>query len=103
MADLDKMYANRFRLYPGPVREKREVFTRMYEYRLPFKYVNVEVERTCGGGEPHGMELNTVPPGEESTFVYGVKSGAPGGSRRSKSPTSPPNWAVATRRSSGSS
>ena len=81
MPDSDKKYPNRFRLYPGPVREKREVFTRMLEYVLPFKYPNVEVERTCGGGEPHGMELNTMPSGDEDA-VYGSASKEVGGSNR---------------------
>ena len=75
MSQSDEKYPKRFRLYPDPVREKREVFTRMYEYELPFKYANIEVERTCGGGEPHGMEMFTVPPGEESEFVYGATKG----------------------------
>ena len=67
-------YPSRFQLYPDAPQQKREVFTRTYEYELPFKYPNVEVERTCGGGEPHGMEMFTVPPGDEDTFVYGPAS-----------------------------
>lgn len=82
MSDMDKKYPKRFRLFPGPVREKREVFTRMYEYTLPFKYSNIEVERTCGGGEPHGMELNLSPLTDEDTFEYGTKIDGPGGSNR---------------------
>ena len=74
MSNLDEKYPNRFMLYPGPEREKREVFTRMYEYTLPFKYPNVDVERINHGGEPHGMELFTVPPGEEKDFVYAART-----------------------------
>jgi len=66
----DEKYQNRFRYYRDPVREKRELITRVYEYELPFKYPNVEVERIMGGGEPHGMELYAVPPGREEDFVY---------------------------------
>ena len=54
-----------------PVAEKREVFLRTYEYKVPFKYRNIEVERTLVGGEPHGMELFVVPDGLKEDFVYG--------------------------------
>ena len=81
MLDSDKKYPDRFRLYPGLVLEKREVFTRMFEYVLPFKYSNVDVERTCGGGEPHGMELNTMPP-DATDAVYGSETNGIGGSNR---------------------
>ena len=54
-----------------PVAEKREVFLRTYEYRAPFKYRNIEVERTLVGGEPHGMELFVIPDELKEDFVYG--------------------------------
>ncbi len=44
-----------------PVREKRELTLRTYEYRAPFKYTNVELDRSLVGGEPHGIELGIVP------------------------------------------
>ena len=70
MNDSDEQYPNRFKYYHDPVRKKREVRTRLYEYELPFKYPNVEVERVCDGGEPHGMELFNVPPGRMEDYVY---------------------------------
>lgn len=54
-----------------PVAEKREITLRTYEYKAPFKYSNIEVERTLVGGEPHGMELFVVPDGMKEDFVYG--------------------------------
>ena len=65
-------YPDRFKYYGDPERTKREIVTRVYEYELPFKYPNVEVERVCDGGEPHGMELYTVPPGKFEDFVFGA-------------------------------
>jgi hypothetical protein len=51
--------------------EKREMVLRTFEYRLPFKYANVQVERALSGGEPHGMEMYAVPDGKKEEFVYG--------------------------------
>lgn len=65
-------YPDRFKYYSDPMRKKREIVTRLYEYELPFKYPNITVERTCDGGEPHGMEMYTVPPGRFDEFVYGA-------------------------------
>ena len=44
--------------YDDPVRPKKELKLKTYEYELPFNYDNVVVERIWQGGETHGMELN---------------------------------------------
>ena len=44
--------------YPDdPVRERNEISLKTFEYKLPFNYLNVDVDREWTGGEPHGMEL----------------------------------------------
>lgn len=69
----DQRYKERFKYWEGDaVRQKRELILRTYEYLLPFKYPNVEVERACVGGEPHGMELFVVPDGSKEDAVYGM-------------------------------
>ena len=46
--------------YDDPVRTKRELCFKTYEYEFPFNYPNVTVVRTYAGQEAHGVELNTV-------------------------------------------
>jgi len=43
--------------YPDGVQGRQELVLRTYEYRHPFNYSNVTVQRAYTGGEPHGMEL----------------------------------------------
>ena len=44
--------------YPDdPVRERNELTLKTFEYKVPFNYLNVDVDREWVGGEPHGMEL----------------------------------------------
>ena len=44
--------------YDDPIRPKKELKLKTYEYELPFNYENVVVQRIWQGGEQHGMELN---------------------------------------------
>ena len=54
--------------YPhDPVREKRELTLRTYEYEFPFNYPNVDVDRVWIGGERHGMELFPIKTTDGST------------------------------------
>ena len=54
--------------YPNdPVREKRELMLRTFEYEFPFNYPNVDVDRVWIGGERHGMELFPIKTTDGST------------------------------------
>ncbi len=61
-----------------PVLERREMQLRTFEYLAPFKYHNVEVERSIIGGEPHGIELETTPPWQlgEQEYARDQEDGA---------------------------
>ena len=73
MSTPESREANKFKYWEAyPVLEKREMVLRTYEYRVPFKYTNVEVERSIIGGEPHGFELAVVPDGMLEDAVYGT-------------------------------
>ena len=43
--------------YPDAVQTREELIMRTYEYRFPFNYPNMTVERRYAGGEFHGVEL----------------------------------------------
>ena len=47
MSELDERYPDRFKYFSDPVRKKREIHTRLYEYELPFKYPNADMELEC--------------------------------------------------------
>ncbi len=65
-------YDEAFRYWEAyPVLEKREMRLRTFEYLTPFKYENVDVERSLVGGEPHGFELAVVPPWRLGQQDYG--------------------------------
>ena len=73
MSTPESREANKFLHWEDyPVREKRKMMLRTYEYCVPFKYPNIEVERSIIGGEPHGFELGVVPDGMLEDFVYGT-------------------------------
>ena len=47
--------------YPDePVQERKEISLRTYEYKVPFNYLNIDVDRVWTGGEKHGMELYAI-------------------------------------------
>ena len=61
--------------YPNdPVREKRELTLRTYEYEFPFNYPNVDVDRVWIGGERHGMELFPIKTTDGSTASTQIPS-----------------------------
>ena len=43
--------------YDDPVQEPEELILKTFEYRMPFNYRNVTVNREYKGGEVHGVEL----------------------------------------------
>ena len=54
--------------YPDdPVRERHELTLKTYEYKLPFNYTNIDVDRVWVGGEKHGMELYAIKTTDGST------------------------------------
>ena len=74
MEDRRERETDKFKYWEAyPVLERREMILRTYEYKVPFKYANVEVERIVLGGEPHGMELFVIPDGMKKDFVFGSK------------------------------
>ena len=44
--------------YDDPVRPKKELKLKTYEYEMPFNYENIVLERIWRGGEFHGVEMN---------------------------------------------
>ncbi len=46
--------------YPDEVMEKEELITRTFQYRHPFNYENVTVDRIYNCGEFHGLEMNPI-------------------------------------------
>ena len=59
--------------YPDdPVKERHELELKTYEYKVPFNYSNIEVERVWVGGEPHGMELFAIKPTDGKTATTGL-------------------------------
>ncbi|HIE03261.1 MAG TPA: hypothetical protein EYP61_00730 [Candidatus Latescibacteria bacterium] len=46
--------------YPDQPQERVELLLRTYEYRHPFNYPNIRVERRYRGGESHGLEMNPI-------------------------------------------
>jgi len=75
MSTHESQESDKFKYWESyPVSEKREMVLKTYEYLCPFKYTNVDVERTIIGGEPHGFELGVVPDTED--IVYGGIGGA---------------------------
>ncbi|MBI83762.1 MAG: hypothetical protein CMJ81_11240 [Planctomycetaceae bacterium] len=73
MTTPESREANKFKYWEAyAVRERREMILKTYEYVCPFKYPNVDVERSIIGGEPHGFELGVVPDGLLEERVYGT-------------------------------
>jgi hypothetical protein len=71
MTTPESREANKFKFWESyPVRERREMVLRTFEYEVPFKYHNVVVHRSIIGGEPHGFELGVVPDGMLENFRY---------------------------------
>lgn len=46
--------------YDDPVRTKREMSFKTYEYIMPFNYPNVDVVRKYANQEFHGLEMNPI-------------------------------------------
>ena len=70
----EKRYPNRFKYWEDPIGPKRKLVLDTYEYIVPFKYPNIEVERSLLGGEPHGMEMYVVPEGVEEDAIRGLNA-----------------------------
>lgn len=59
--------------YPNePVRKKKELALRTFEYEFPFNYPNLEVDRVYPGGERHGIELFPIKTTDGSTASSGT-------------------------------
>jgi hypothetical protein len=59
-ARLLSMTTDRVHPYVDPPQRRVELVLRTFEYRMPFNYPNIAVERRYGGGETHGVEMFPV-------------------------------------------